>query len=287
MTEKWIAGYKIEKEIGSGSMGTCHHVSDPTNPEDHYCLKTTKEEIDNIPLNPRNISFLKEGGKFAKDYRSPKAMALRFQLEIHYLIELQSSSGIPNIYNWGNTHSSQIPDAIPHGFLLCELIPGKSLRDILREREQPLPLQQILSIGQQVSTIAQKAHEQNILHRDIKPQNILWKETEERASLVDWGLGAYLDPQTKRLLNPETEGHILGTPAFFAPEQADGCNKDVGIHSDIFNIGGTLYNLLSKKPLYTGNDAWYMLNKAEFVDFDELPTNIPKIVRDLVGKHLI
>ncbi|AXB48076.1 serine/threonine-protein kinase [Amycolatopsis albispora] len=117
-------------------------------------------------------------------------------------------------------------------YIVMELVEAPTLSDLVRERG-PLPAQQVASIGLQVLSALQAAHEAGIVHRDVKPGNIM-VAPNGRVKLTDFGIAQAVDDP--RLT---TSGMIVGSPAFMAPERVSG--QEAGPASDLWSLGVTLY----------------------------------------------
>jgi tetratricopeptide (TPR) repeat protein len=126
-------------------------------------------------------------------------------------------------------------------YFTMKLLPGGSLRDWMSETAE-VPLRQIAQGAAQLASALQHAHQRGILHRDLKPGNILLDE-QQRPCLVDFGLAKHLSHDQTTL------GPVLGTPAFMAPEQMAGETTTL---SDVYSLGATLYALLAKRLPFQG-----------------------------------
>ncbi|WP_433464326.1 WD40 repeat domain-containing serine/threonine protein kinase [Spirillospora sp. CA-128828] len=127
-------------------------------------------------------------------------------------------------------------------WIVMELIRGGSLADLLRGRGR-LPVKEVAAIGLQMVDALSAAHDQGIVHRDVKPANVLLEG--ERAVLTDFGIAALEGDAT--LTNT---GTILGTPAFMAPEQVRG--RPATPRSDLWSLGATLFAAVEGGPPFTG-----------------------------------
>jgi serine/threonine protein kinase len=96
------------------------------------------------------------------------------------------------------------------------------------------------------------AHQQGVVHRDIKPQNVMVDRASGQPILMDFGLAKEMALTQSELTQ---SGQVLGTPAYMAPEQAAGQLRDVGPWSDIYALGAVLYHLLCGRPPYVGNSG--------------------------------
>ena len=141
-------------------------------------------------------------------------------------------------------------------FIVMEKLEGRTLKDLIGGK--PLPLDQLVSIGREVSDALASAHAAGIIHRDIKPQNI-FITTRGAAKLLDFGLArlerrsAATDPDSATVPAPEdltTPGTTLGTIAYMSPEQARG--EPVDVRSDLFSLGAVLYEMATGAPPFRG-----------------------------------
>jgi len=163
-----------------------------------------------------------------------------------------------------------------------EYIEGQSLKDKIAER--PLKLEEALDIAIQIGTGLQKAHERGIIHRDVKPANILLSN-DGVAKIVDFGL-AKLSGQTKLT----KAGSTLGTVAYMSPEQAKG--DEVDYRTDIWSLGIVLYEMLAGQVPFRGDYdqsiVYAILNtdlESVSISKPEVPTSLEKIVNKLLMKE--
>ena len=140
----------------------------------------------------------------------------------------------------------------PPRYFTMEFVHGRSLKDKV-EKEGYLSPAQAVRIALQVCDALCHAHEQNIIHRDIKPGNILLQNHVERARVTDFGIAQ--DVTGRLAERTETTGFSAGTPAFMSPEQNLGQALDG--RTDVFSLGMTLYYML------TGQLAYHARNRAE------------------------
>jgi WD40 repeat protein len=130
-------------------------------------------------------------------------------------------------------HAVEDAGAVP--YLVMQFIDGRTLQEKL-DRTGPLPLKEILRIGLQVAAGLAAAHTQGLVHRDVKPANILLENSVERVRITDFGLARTVDDASLT-----QSGIIAGTPAYMSPEQANGAKIDP--RSDLFSLGSVLYTL--------------------------------------------
>ena len=131
-------------------------------------------------------------------------------------------------------HTVDELDGVP--FLVMEYVDGASLADLL-EQGRKFSVAEIAGIGRQAALGLAAAHEARLIHRDVKPDNILIEEGPLRVRVADFGLARALD-EDFRISQP---GLLVGTPNYMSPEQVDG--KPLSAASDLFSLGSVLYTL--------------------------------------------
>ena len=127
-----------------------------------------------------------------------------------------------------------------HGrfYVVMELIDHGSLDDLM-ESQGKVPEHQVLDIGIQIARGLRAAHRKGLIHRDVKPANILFVD-EQAAKIGDFGLAAFATQ------NPQNESVTWGTPPYVAPEKL--CNQPEDVRSDIYSLGATLFHAVAGKP---------------------------------------
>jgi serine/threonine protein kinase/Tol biopolymer transport system component len=140
-------------------------------------------------------------------------------------------------------------------FLVMECVEGETLAK--RLEKGPLPLDQALKYGMQIADALDRAHRSNVVHRDLKPGNIML--TASGTKLLDFGLAKALPPlatgdtltaAVTRATPVTQQGTVVGTFQYMSPEQIEG--KDVDARSDIFSFGSVLYEMLTGRPAFSG-----------------------------------
>ncbi|MCA9978553.1 MAG: protein kinase [Anaerolineales bacterium] len=191
----------------------------------------------------------------------------RFQREARTVAQLNHPN-IVQVYNIGMT-----PENRP--YIAMQYIEGQSLRERLRQLGQQgklMPTAQVLSIVRQVADALRAAHHAGIVHRDIKPNNILIRD-DGTPVLVDLGIAAVQSgPKLTRT------GSLIGTPHYMSPEQAQGQHADE--RSDIYALGVVLYEMLTTQPPFVADEPMAVLHKQVY----EQPTPIGRLRPDLAAR---
>lgn len=188
----------------------------------------------------------------------------RFRSEARHAA-LVNHEGIANVYDYGEEEGS--------AFLVMELVPGEALSTIL-ERERVLPSDQVLDFVAQTALALQAAHSAGLVHRDIKPGNLLITP-DHRVKITDFGIARIADqvPLT-------ATGQVMGTVQYLSPEQASG--HPASPSTDIYSLGIVAYEALAGKRPFTGESqvaiAMAQINEAP----PELPVTVAEPVRNLV-----
>jgi serine/threonine-protein kinase len=184
-----------------------------------------------------------------KVLRAELASALgpsRFLREVEIAAKLSHPHILP-LYDSGDADGSL--------FYVMPYIKGESLRQKLT-RERELPVNEALTITRQVAAALGHAHAQNVVHRDVKPENILLHEGE--AMVADFGIALATTGEDGKRLS-ET-GLVIGTPEYMSPEQAMS-DRDLDARSDVYSLACVLYEMLAGEPPYTGPNPRALLAK--------------------------
>jgi eukaryotic-like serine/threonine-protein kinase len=220
----------------------------------------------------------------------PEAFAHDADRLSHFRREAQllASLNHPNI---ATIHG--LEDSNSTSYLVMELVPGETLAQRIK-RDGAVPIEKSLAIAKQIAEALEAAHEKGIIHRDLKPANV--KLTPEgKVKVLDFGLAKAFEADTSSvdMSNSPTlsmaatmQGVILGTAAYMSPEQASG--KKVTKATDIFAFGAVLYELLSGKQAFHGEDVAGILAAVLRVepDWSRLPENTPPAIHRLLHRCL-
>ena len=204
--------YELKETVGSGGMSTVYCAFD-TLLERHVALKILHDQ-------------------FGEDADHVE----RFRREARAVAQL-SHPNIVTVIDRGEEDGKQ--------FIVFELIDGENLKELV-ERGGPLPVRRVLDLGIEVGRALAFAHAQGLVHRDVKPQNVLLNQ-DGQAKVTDFGIVRSLDA-----VDGQTEtGTVLGTSHYIAPEQARG--ERVDAHTDLYSFGVVLYELLVGEVPYAGD----------------------------------
>ncbi|MCI0701491.1 MAG: protein kinase [Planctomycetia bacterium] len=132
-------------------------------------------------------------------------------------------------------------------FLVMHYVAGPTLSAYMARREGPFPVRQAVVVLRKLALGVAAAHAHGVVHRDLKPQNVLVDEARREVLITDFGV-ARVGNQTRQTV----EGTVLGTPAYMSPEQARGKVEEVGPLSDVYTLGVILYRLLTGQVPYQG-----------------------------------
>jgi serine/threonine protein kinase/Tol biopolymer transport system component len=258
MIGKILAHYEITGRLGKGGMGEVYQAKDRKLGRD-VAIKVLPEE-------------------FARD----TDRVARFQREAKLLASLNH----PNI---AAIHGLEVFEGV--NFLVLELVQGATLAE--RIKTGPIPVEDALKLALQIAEALEAAHEKGVIHRDLKPANT--KVTPEgKVKVLDFGLAkAFAGESEVNLSNSPTlseaatqQGVILGTAAYMSPEQAKG--KAVDKRADIWAFGVVLFEMLTGRPLFTGETVSETLAAVLMREpnFSTLPPNLHSRIRFLLERCL-
>jgi eukaryotic-like serine/threonine-protein kinase len=216
-----LAGnYSIERELGHGAMATVYRARDRAG-------------------NP--VAF-----KLLSPDLSSTVGAERFRREIRIATRLQHPN-ILGVLDSGVTTVSLAPGGTSLELLwfVMPFVRGQNLWERFR-REGPSPTDEVVRVGCAVASALAYAHGQGVVHRDIKPDNIMLED--QRVLVADFGLARAVSEVHEKLT---ATGTVVGTPAYMSPEQATG-DKEIDGRSDIFALACVLYEMLSGAPPFYG-----------------------------------
>ncbi len=200
------------------------------------------------------------------EYASDEDFVRRFRREAQAVASL-SHPNIVSIYDVGQENDSH--------YLVMEYVEGESLKSLIR-REAPLPSTKAIQLGRQIAEALEHAHENSIIHRDVKPHNILITKNG-RAKLTDFGIA---QASASTITHTDT---IVGSVHYISPEQAKG--EPAGPKSDIYALGVVLYEMLTGQVPYQADGAIGVALKhiqEQPLSLREINPNIPEDLEKVV-----
>jgi len=258
-TGKCLGHYEIIEQIGKGGMGEVYLAKDKQL-DRKVAVKILNQEVSQHESNLNR--FIREA-KAASSLNHPNILI------IHEIGEHQNTN-----------------------YIVSEFIEGKTLREILKER--PLKLSEVLDISIPIADALCAAHSSNIIHRDIKPDNVMIRP-DGLVKILDFGIAKLTEKKIEvvdaeaatAIYTRTTPGMIIGTAAYMSPEQARGLSVDA--RSDIFSFGLVLYEMLSGKRAFAGENAMDVITsilQKEPVPLSRLMPDVPHEIERIVGKAL-
>jgi serine/threonine protein kinase len=220
-----IPDYEVLQEVGHGGMGVVYQARD---------LRHKRVVA---------LKLLRHGEQATAEQRA------RFRAEAEAIARLQHPH-IVQVFHAGEWRSAD--GATPTPFYAMEYVAGGSLAGVARQG--PLPPTEVARLMLLLARAVHAAHQAGVIHRDLKPGNVLLAPPADEPALNSaWGLPKVSDFGLARLGEPgptppagqTTVGTLLGTPAYMAPEQAEGRMRDIGPATDVWALGVMLYELLT------------------------------------------
>ncbi len=257
-TPERIAGFRVLRRIGEGGMGVVFEAEQDT-PRRRVALKMIHPTLDS------------------------HERVRRFKLEAEVLARLQHP-GIARIYECGANDLGRGPQP----YFAMELIEGVDLRAFVRSGR--LATQATLALVAEVADAVQHAHERGVVHRDLKPDNVL-VDAQGRPKVLDFGVARASDTSTLLSTLVTQTGELVGTLAYMAPEQLSGGRASASAAVDVYALGVILYELLSGAlpheivglPITT---ALELLSKREPRPLCELDGSLRGDVETIVAKAM-
>src|SRR6266436_1655416 len=252
-----LGPYEITGPLGSGGMGEVYRARD-TRLERTVAIKILPRELSNDPIRKQRFE------------REAKTISSLNHPHICVLYDVGSQDGID--------------------YLVMECVEGETLSKRLEKGS--LPLDQVWKVGREIADALDKAHCSAVVHRDLKPGNIMLTPTG--AKLLDFGLAKPAVPLasaatlTAVRTNPVTEeGTIVGTFQYMSPEQVEG--KEVDGRSDIFSLGAVLYEMLTGKRAFEGKSQLSVASailEKEPAPISSVKPMTPAALDHVIGKCL-
>ncbi|HKS28621.1 MAG TPA: protein kinase [Pyrinomonadaceae bacterium] len=257
MQGRLVGHYRVLSLLGRGGMGEIYLAED-TKLDRKVALKLLPEE------------WTEEMGRLR-----------RFQLEARAASALNHPN-ILTIYEIGESEGLH--------FIATEFIEGETLRERMR---QGLKLEEVLDVSVQVASALQAAHEAGIIHRDVKPENIMVRR-DGYVKVLDFGLAKLVEQSESvnlegatRMLSNTNPGLVMGTVQYMSPEQARGLPVDA--RTDIWSLGCVLYEMVAGRAPFEGptmTDVLAAILEREPPSFSSIMTDAPAELEWIIRKSL-
>jgi len=254
LSGKVIKGYELQKRIGAGGFGAVYRAYQPL----------VKREVAIKVILP--------------EFASQPEFIRRFEAEAQLVARLEHLNIVPLYDYWRDPEGA---------FLVMRWLRGGSLRDLLAHGS--LTLEQIAHILDQIAAALAVAHRSGVIHRDMKPDNILLDE-ERNAYLADFGIAKDIFQPTSNLDEDGDEPDtVTGSPSYMSPEQIMG--QTLSPQTDIYSLGVVLYELVVGKPPFEAPAPSMLIMKhltelppSAHVERDDLPSEVSDVIHTAMAK---
>ena len=240
--------YEIEEEIGHGGMATVYRARD-----------TVLDRLVALKVMHPHL-------------RASEEARQRFHREAQSVARLRHPR-VLEIYDFSNEGSTE-------AYIAAELLTGPTLK-AWREAHHEVPAEIAACFGIEIAKALECAHKANIVHRDVKPENVLLHE-DRTLKLTDFGIADMVDAASMT-----ATGQILGSPGHMAPEQIEG--KDTDKRTDLFSLGTVLYYLATGRLPFTGRNPHQILKRivdGEYADPLRVNPTIGGRMRSIIVRSL-
>jgi tRNA A-37 threonylcarbamoyl transferase component Bud32 len=246
-----LGRYELEKKLGRGAMGLVYLGRDPKINR-RVAIKTVNlaEEFEPEDIDEARERFIREA-------------------------ETAGRLNHPNIVT---IHDIGEQDGI--AYIAMELVRGRLLSDATKPGKL-LPAELLIEIAAKAAKALDYAHRHNIVHRDIKPGNIMYDSGTNKLKLMDFGIARLMDVSRTRT------GIVLGTPSFMSPEQLQG--EKVNGHTDLFALGVSLYQLLTGQLPFRGSSMtalMFAIANDRHDPISSVRTDLPRGIDAVIDKAL-
>jgi len=250
-SSKTLGRYQIVKVLGRGAMSTVYLGLD-SKIQRKVAIKTIAlaDEFDDLELSKAREQFLREA-ESAGRLNHPDIIA---------------------IYDIGEDRRIS--------YLAMEYFSGTSLIDYA-DRKNLLPPVRVLQLMARAAEALDYAHSQNVVHRDVKPANVLYDAATDRLKITDFGIARLTDTSRTKT------GIILGTPSYMSPEQL--CASGVTGQSDLYSLGITVYHLLTGRPPFRADSIPQLMDKIIHdnpTQLTQVRAELPACLNILINKAL-
>lgn len=251
---KTLGRYRIEGRLGEGAMADVYRASDPD------IGRTVAIKV----LKPEYLRDADLGGRFLREARAAGAL---------------NHPNIATIYDVGTADGT--------AYIAMELVDGQPL-DVALQTAGRFSHERVLALGEQLAAALGYAHRNGVVHRDVKPSNILLSADGKTAKLLDFGVARVGEGSDQQLAKTQI-GTLVGTPRYMSPEQALGLPVDH--RADLFSLGVVLYEMITGKVAFPGTALATLAmqiaqSKVEPIDrsTQDCPPGLSAIIDKLLAK---
>ena len=245
--------YELLKVLGRGGFSAVFLAEDLQKNQKVAVKVLVPETTHSIQIDEENLG---ERDPFVR----------RFEHEFQVVSRLEHEATI-RVYDFGKSQQGAL-------FMVLEYVEGCTVDEYL-EKEGVLGEKELIPILRSLLEALGEAHEQGVLHRDIKPPNIMLVEGEEgiqEVKLLDFGVAKTMEMDDKTVVDLTKTGLLVGTPRYMAPEQIE--NRDLGPAADIYSLGLVMYELLTGERGIQGSTAMEVLSNQIRPDSAVLPSDL-------------
>src|SRR5215813_7830032 len=251
--------YRIDARLNEGGMGTVYRGT-------HVLMdKTVAIKV----LHPTLAADEKIVARFSREARAASRI---------------SHPNALSVTDFGEDESG-------HVFLVMEFLSGKTLKQVIRD-EGPLPLARVVDIARQIGDALHAAHEQGVIHRDLKSDNIMLLDTMtgDHAKVLDFGIAKINEPEGAVDTNLTAPNLVIGTPQYMSPEQ---CSQDseIDARSDIYSLGVILFEMLVGHVPFSGDSPTMVMMKhlqepvpSILEERSDVPASVARVVARAMAK---
>ncbi len=244
----YLGEYEVVQTIGRGAMGVVFKAFEPSLRR-HVAIKMLAAEL--------AVSEIARQ-RFAREARAAAAIQ---HVNVVAIYQVGEAAGLP--------------------YLAMEYVRGRCLESHVQQHG-PMPVPLLVSVGRQIAAGLAVAHAKGIIHRDVKPANILVEDETGRAKLTDFGLARAADDA-----NLTADGALIGTPFYMAPETINGDAATPA--SDLFSFGGVMYMMATGRVPFAGPSVtavFHAVTASEPVPPSRLRPNLPPWLDELILRLL-
>ena len=255
-----LAGkYRIEERLNEGGMGTVYRAT-------HVLMeKTVAIKV----LRPALAADEKIVARFSREARAASRI---------------SHPNALSVTDFGEDENGVV-------FLVMEFLSGRTLKQLIRD-EGPLPLTRVVEIVRQVGDALHAAHQQGVVHRDLKSDNIMLVDTMagDHAKVLDFGIAKINEPEGRDTGNLTAPNLVIGTPQYMSPEQCTQ-ESEIDSRSDIYSLGVILYEMLIGHVPFTADSPTMVMMKhlqepvpSVLDERSDLPAQVARVIARAMAK---